>query len=271
MALNLPDPDPDDPAGNISSLSNIAATNSLGELEQIVRQREALGAECLFLTKSSDDPTLNVIRLIVRRVAIPVMTLRQVPQNLSSSEVGALLDRITGQGLEVVFYSDVLVTEGGQTGEISIFACRTTSAGTVSPDGGTVIEGKMSDFGGPKDTGVRANEGLALVEPSEMSLFPNDFFETAAQTGAPGLARRINPQKFYIAYRWPQLSILRAPLQRAIVGLVNPSNGATQTARIVDWGPAKRTGRIADLSPGLASALGLRTDDVVRVTVPKLL
>src|SRR5271166_4156035 len=127
MALNLPDPDPDDPAGDTSNLSNVAATNSLVELERIVQQREALGAECLFLTKSSNDPTLNVIRLIVRRVAIPVMTLQQVPQNLSSSEVGSLLDRITAQGLEVVFYSDVLVTEAGQTGEISIFACRTTS------------------------------------------------------------------------------------------------------------------------------------------------
>ena len=41
-------------------------------------------------------------------------------------------------------------------------------------------------------------------------------------------------------------------------------------ARPVDWGPHISTGRVADLSPGLAAALGLRTDDVVRITISAL-
>ena len=41
-------------------------------------------------------------------------------------------------------------------------------------------------------------------------------------------------------------------------------------AQPVDWGPHISTGRVADLSPGLAKALGLQTDDVVRITISAL-
>jgi len=39
------------------------------------------------------------------------------------------------------------------------------------------------------------------------------------------------------------------------------------TAKPVDWGPNLNTGRVADLSPGLAHFLHLGTDDVVEVTL----
>jgi hypothetical protein len=52
------------------------------------------------------------------------------------------------------------------------------------------------------------------------------------------------------------------------VRVSNPSTGKSKSAQPVDWGPNASTGRIADLSPGLASALGLNTDDECTVEVP---
>ena len=40
--------------------------------------------------------------------------------------------------------------------------------------------------------------------------------------------------------------------------------------RPVDWGPHISTGGVADLSPGLAKALGLQTDEIVRITISAL-
>jgi len=59
-------------------------------------------------------------------------------------------------------------------------------------------------------------------------------------------------------------------LKRALARVENPSNGRAVDARPVDWGPNIATGRVADLSPGLATALGLNTDDVVRITISAL-
>src|SRR5207247_3456523 len=56
-------------------------------------------------------------------------------------------------------------------------------------------------------------------------------------------------------------------LRRSLACVKSPQNGRTADARPVDWGPHESTGRVADLSPGLAAALGLNTDDVVRITI----
>jgi hypothetical protein len=62
-------------------------------------------------------------------------------------------------------------------------------------------------------------------------------------------------------------------LRNAVVKLTNPANALHVFARPVDFGPGDGsvidgqptpdTGRIADLSPGAATALGLQTDDAV--------
>ena len=53
-----------------------------------------------------------------------------------------------------------------------------------------------------------------------------------------------------------------------LVKVKNPTNGKVASAKPMDWGPNTDTGRVADLSPGLATFLGLDTDDRVQVTIP---
>jgi hypothetical protein len=89
-----------------------------------------------------------------------------------------------------------------------------------------------------------------------------------------GLARRLNPEAFYLAMRWDYQRYPKEILRTAFVKLSNPLNGSFLFARPVDFGPGDGsvidgrstpdTGRIADLSFGAARALGLVTDDLVK-------
>lgn len=130
-------------------------------------------------------------------------------------------------------------------------------------------EGKMSTFGGPKDTGMSPDEGLALFnDADEMARHLGASYVLSIEhAGAPGLGRRLNPTKFYVACRWPYDTTSKAFLRDAVAWVENPKTGKKLDARPVDWGPNERTSRVADLSPGLAQALELRTDDVCIVTV----
>jgi hypothetical protein len=133
------------------------------------------------------------------------------------------------------------------------------------------VEGKMSTFGGPKDTGMSADEGLALFTQADMQnpKYSYLFLPTPAP-GTTGLGRRLSPDKYYFACRWNYNETPKEFLKRALARVENPSNGRVADARPVDWGPNISTGRVADLSPGLAAALGLKTDDVVRITISAL-
>lgn len=129
------------------------------------------------------------------------------------------------------------------------------------------VEGKMSTFGGPKDTGMRPDEGLALFDtPQDMInhgigdfLLPEDKFS--------GLGRRLDPNKPYLACRWWETNIPREVLKTSWVVVQNSKSGAQAKARPVDSGPAAWTNRVADLSPGLARQLGLETNDICSVTL----
>jgi hypothetical protein len=133
------------------------------------------------------------------------------------------------------------------------------------------VEGKMSTFGGPKDTGMSATEGLALFAPSDLQDPKYSYlFLPTPPPGTTGLGRRLNPDKYYFACRWNYNDTPREFLKRVLARVENPSNGRAVDARPVDWGPNIATGRVADLSPGLAAALGLQTDDVVRITISAL-
>ena len=135
--------------------------------------------------------------------------------------------------------------------------------------------GKMSVFGGPADEGVGPHEGLALVEPGDLGIWWYAcLFLPVSPAGTTGLARRLNPRAFYLAMRWDYADFPREMLRNCFVKLSNPANGLHVFARPVDFGPGdgtiidgqptRDTGRIADLSPGAAAALGLQTDEVVR-------
>ncbi|MGC3991616.1 MAG: hypothetical protein QM796_18395 [Chthoniobacteraceae bacterium] len=151
------------------------------------------------------------------------------------------------------------------------------------------LTGKMSTFGGPEDTGVGPHEGLALRESSDLNvpwycIDPNGdpLFLSKQPDGTTGLARRLNPNAFYCALRIDQvlgrkLSEALPFIRRHVVDFINPSAGTRVKAMVVDYGPAdgtvidgqptRQTGRLADLSPGLAAALGLKTDDTVNLEI----
>ena len=130
-------------------------------------------------------------------------------------------------------------------------------------------EGKMSTFGGPKDTGMTATEGLALYgsEAAFAKAGIGDWLLSAKEAGASGLGRRLDPEKFYLACRWDYKTTTKTFLRTALIRVANPKNGNMRVARAVDWGPNANTGRAADLSPGLAKALGLTTNDECVVEV----
>lgn len=129
--------------------------------------------------------------------------------------------------------------------------------------------GRMSTFGGPKDTGMSATEGLSLFgSPAAFTKAGiGDWLLSADKAGATGLGRRLDPTKFYVACRWAYKTTPAAFLRTALIRVSNPKNNKSQVARAVDWGPNAKTGRAADLSPGLAKALGLNTNDICVVEV----
>jgi uncharacterized protein (TIGR02594 family) len=127
------------------------------------------------------------------------------------------------------------------------------------------LTGKMSVFGGPNDTGMAPDEGLVLYEVSQASEIAG-FLLPQQPPGTTGLGRRLDPSKFYIACRWDYAKTPKSFLRT--VGVHVTAHGKTINCRPVDWGPAESTGRIADLSPGAAAALGIHTDDTVTVTIP---
>ncbi len=112
------------------------------------------------------------------------------------------------------------------------------------------------------------SEGLALFDKADLNN-PKyaDLFLPAPPPGTTGLGRRLDPQKYYLACRWNYTETSRDLLRDTQVMVENPQNGRQAYARPADWGPNASTGRAADLSPGLAAALGLDTDDDVVLTI----
>src|SRR5437764_15301366 len=65
------------------------------------------------------------------------------------------------------------------------------------------VEGKMSTFGGPKDTGMSATEGLALFAPADLKdpKYSYLFLPTRLQ-GKTELGGGLNPENYYFAFLW---------------------------------------------------------------------
>jgi lysozyme len=128
------------------------------------------------------------------------------------------------------------------------------------------LTGRVSWFGGPYDEGVSPDEGLAFIFEVEQKPY---VFLPEQPPDTSGLARRLNPQTFYIACRWDYSKTSKELLRSNRKAMVYaPRTGEIALATPADWGPHEDTGRIADISSGLMDALGIQTDDVVEVYYP---
>lgn len=125
--------------------------------------------------------------------------------------------------------------------------------------------GACSYFGGPDDMGVSESEGLAFI--SDVMQAPHLFLPYQPE-GTTGLARRLNPYVHYVACRWDYSRTPKPSLLEDVALVKSLRNGTFMTAFPADWGPHESTGRVADLSPGLMTDLGIETDDEVEVIFP---
>jgi hypothetical protein len=135
------------------------------------------------------------------------------------------------------------------------------------PQGSITRHGTMSTFGGPHDLGVSPSEGLALYSAADIGAAPAGLFLAAQPPGTTGLARRLNEDAIYLACRW-DYSVTPRDFLRGITVKVSVDGKPPVEAHPVDWGPNIATGRVADLSPGLAHALHLDTDDFCNLEIP---
>jgi N-acetylmuramoyl-L-alanine amidase len=135
------------------------------------------------------------------------------------------------------------------------------------------FSGTCSHFGGPEDDGVAWDENLAWWEHWEQveAAGATGIFHYEQPPNTSGLARRLDPQESYVACRWDYSITPKSMLadQRLRAEVYAPKTKKKFFAQPCDWGPhEEKTGRAADLSPGLLEALGIETDDEVVVTFP---
>lgn len=147
-----------------------------------------------------------------------------------------------------------------------------TISGTAGPpeppqpsQGGFHAKGKASTFGGPDDTGVAPDEGLAFI--TQMHQAPQ-LFLPFKPAGTTGLARRLNPFVHYLACRWDYEVTPKPELLKNVALVTATKTGISLRAFPADWGPNENTGRVADLSPCLMEDLGIKTDDEVEIIFP---
>jgi hypothetical protein len=140
------------------------------------------------------------------------------------------------------------------------------------PDALFSATGRCSFFGGPDDQGVSASEGLAFIDSVDQA---EHLFLPTQPPGTTGLARRLNPWVPYLAARWDYAITPKKMLAESgeMALVLATKTGIAMKAFPADWGPAgpesdHDTFRVADLSPGLMDALGIATDDEVKVIYP---
>jgi N-acetylmuramoyl-L-alanine amidase len=127
------------------------------------------------------------------------------------------------------------------------------------------VSGKVSWFGGPDDSGVAPDEGLAFISDVEQA--PHLFLPHQPE-GTTGLARRLDDDQFYVACRWDYDETPKAMLLEHMALVRATRTGRMRLAYPADWGPHEDTDRVADISPGLMDELGIDTDDEVEILFP---
>lgn len=139
------------------------------------------------------------------------------------------------------------------------------------------LVGAGSTFGGPNDDPGAGNdrddwkeEGLSVITEEDLKLsHVKSLFLEKVPKGMTGLARRLNPERFYVAARWDYKVTPRTFLRDCLVTVTCKRTGRRANARPVDWGPAKWTGKAIDMSPGLMKFLGGVTGDQFEMLVPQ--
>ena len=127
------------------------------------------------------------------------------------------------------------------------------------------VKGKVSWFGGPEDTGVSPSEGLAFFYDYDDAPF---LFLDEQPYGTTGLARRLDPDVYYVACRWDYNVTPKDMLRDTSLMARVRAKGKEFLATPADWGPHVDTDRVADISKGLMEALGITTDDEIEVIYP---
>jgi N-acetylmuramoyl-L-alanine amidase len=140
-----------------------------------------------------------------------------------------------------------------------------TTSPPVDSEALLMATGSCSHFGGPDDTGVAPDEGLAFIQSIDDA--PHLFLPYQPQ-GTTGLARRLNPFVHYIACRWDYEVTSREMLLKKLAQVTASKTGVTLKCFPADWGPHHSTDRVADLSPSLMADLGITTDDEIEVVFP---
>ncbi len=219
---------------------------SLNELQQTNREIVAFGLG------QSTKGDFNVYDYIINGKAPKLGEILVFPIAAATAE--AELRRILADHT-IISYTEALI--GGKVEDI-----------LVARAGATLkLTGTMSTFGGPTDTGMKPNEGLAIVRDSDLAAAEIAALFIDPKRGAKGRNLK-NDAARYIACRWVYSQTPREFLLRTLVTVRNPASGVSFQARPVDWGPSKTTGRVADLSDKLAADLGLHTDQECEVFVP---
>jgi hypothetical protein len=124
--------------------------------------------------------------------------------------------------------------------------------------------GKISSFGGPDDSGMRYDEGLAFYEHWEADL-RTDLFIPRSIDLSQGTSKRLRCyDAYYIALNVPN-HYPRKIFHESRWKLENFRTGDYVICHLVDRGPSAN-GRLVDASNRVLDAISVKTDDDVIVS-----
>lgn len=249
----------------------------LSELQDAINAAEEFAASQnarVFALIQGKEPHANANKIVYENVPPPAkaaqLVLREFKAGINENELlDAVADFEQEKRLRVRRISPAWVE--GEIRVVAIF--EPAPAQAAQPAGTKIVTGNMSVFGGVDDEGMTPTENLALVwdEPTAAN-YPNWFFTKAEKPHLPGYGRRLKPGLHYVATRWKYTETPKSFLQKPTTTctVFNPTTGKKlEGVRPIDWGPnLDTTGRDVDLSPAVAEALGLDTDDICTVWIP---
>lgn len=138
--------------------------------------------------------------------------------------------------------------------------------------------GRSSTFGGPDDSGDRGyGQALVPVRPGgsvealyrqhprlvELGLFRGGLTDPLPMTTMlgrdcrAGISYVLRPESYYCAMRWRRSG---RPIPETSRVLLVADSGRMCVVATTDYGPARWTKRVIDISPGTEGALGIGTD-----------